>query len=366
MRAAWRAILCVTFVLASLSSRTGQAQQGPPAPDREVSFAYAQRLAALESEVAALKAGAVQGSGCRCDAMAACGSRCQTACPCGSSGLYAGFSVMFAKPHFKEAFQATIVDQTGTLTMVPFSYDYDVSPRVWLGYLSESGLGVQTRYWGYDQTGDRFQSNRFTAAGTQAVTVVFPGVIQATPSDQVLTVDNGLEVEVVDLMGTLRLQLGETTITPGGGVAYVKMLQTFDANVANADTGSVLQQLVWQRDFEGVGPAAMLDMRRPLGCTGLAVVGGFRGYLLFGNKDLDRAELNGIGGGPPFLTMDKADEVLGIGEIELGLEWSRQFQCGSSLFVRGTYEGQLWSDIGAPTLGYLGFQVFNVSVGLAR
>jgi hypothetical protein len=273
---------------------------------------------------------------------------------------------MFAKPHFKEAFQATIVDQTGTLTMVPFSYDYDLAPRVWLGYATAGGLGVRAHYWQYDHAGDQFQSDRFTAAGTQAVTVVFPGVIQATPPDEVLTVDNGLDVEVLDLMGTLRLDIGKTSMTFGGGVAYVQMLQTFDASVADADSGAVLQQLIWQRGFEGVGPAASLEMRHPLGCTGLAFVGGFRGYLVYGNKDLDRAELGGIGGGPPFVTMDKADEVLGIGEIELGVEWAAQFACGSSLFVRGTYEGQLWSDIGAPTLGYLGFQAFSVAVGIGR
>ena len=92
----------------------------------------------------------------------------------------------------------------------------------------------------------------------------------------------------------------------------------------------------------------------------------FRGSLLFGNKDLDRVELNGSGGGPPVVSLDQASEVLGIGEVELGLQWAQPLACGGDLMVRGTYEGQLWSDSGTPTLGYLGFQGFGLAVGLTR
>jgi hypothetical protein len=141
------------------------------------------------------------------------------------------------------------------------------------------------------------------------------------------------------------------------------MRQQSEAAVTN---GGVLQQsLSWQRRFEGVGPTIAVEVERPIGNCGLAFVGIFRGSLLFGDKDLDRVEFNGSGGGPPIVTLDKASEVLGIGEIELGLQWTRKMACGD-FFVRGTYEGQLWSDSGSPTLGYLGFEGFGIGCGLTR
>jgi len=71
-------------------------------------------------------------------------------------------------------------------------------------------------------------------------------------------------------------------------------------------------------------------------------------------------------GSPPVVSLDKASEVLGIGELELGLQWTRRLDNGTDVFLRGTYEGQLWSDSGTPTLGYLGFQGFGVALGFAR
>ncbi len=55
----------------------------------------------------------------------------------------------------KESFQATVVDvATGTLNLVPFSFDYDLTPRVWLGYFGENGMGVRASYWQYDHNAD--------------------------------------------------------------------------------------------------------------------------------------------------------------------------------------------------------------------
>ena len=292
---------------------------------------------------------------------------CSTGVDCRESrscGFYAGFAAVFAKPHFKEAFQATTVDGSGSLTMVPFSYDYDMTPRAWFGCTGPSGLGVRTRYWQYDQSADPFQSSPFTAAQAHAVSIIFPAIISATPPFEVLNINDELEVHTVDLEGTQEIELGRFSLVGSGGVRYAMMRQGTEATVTNS--GVVGQSLSWQRRFEGVGPVVAVELERPIGGCGLAFVGSFRGSLLFGNKDLNRVEVNGIGGGPPVISLDKAKEVLGIGEIEVGLQWSRQLANGTDVFVRGTYEGQLWSDSGTPTLGYLGFQGFGAHVGFTR
>ena len=88
---------------------------------------------------------------------------------------------------------------------------------------------------------------------------------------------------------------------------------------------------------------------------------------MFGTKTINRTVLGDQSPQPasPFLSLEEADEVVGIGEVELGFEWSRPIRCGQ-LNVRGTYEGQLWAEGGAPTLGFLGFEGFGIQVGLTR
>jgi len=96
-------------------------------------------------------------------------------CCDGSSGFYSGFALVFAKPHFKEAFQISVVNAaTQQRTLEPFSYDYSPTPRVWLGYVGRNSLGIRANYWKYDQAGDSatYQTNGLTDfAGAHATTV---------------------------------------------------------------------------------------------------------------------------------------------------------------------------------------------------
>jgi hypothetical protein len=64
--------------------------------------------------------------------------------------------------------------------------------------------------------------------------------------------------------------------------------------------------------------------------------------------------------------LEEADEVVGIGEFGFGFEWARTMGSGAELAVTGTYDGQLWAEAGAPTLGFLGFQGFGLGVELRR
>ena len=314
------------------------------------------RVTALEEQVRSME---TQPCSTVCD----CRQTSAVCRECQSGGFHAGFAFVFAKPHFKESFQATYVDAGGTLNMVPFSYDYALTPRVWFGYTAANGLGIRTRYWQYDQSAPPFQMNPLIAAQANVVSVIFPATIAATPGE-ILDVADELEVQTVDLEGTQKIKFGKISIVGGGGLRYALMRQVSQATVTNQ--GVVTKSLNWLRKFEGIGPTISVEIERPLGIKGLVVIGAFRGSLLFGEKDLNRIAVNGIDEGLPVVALDNADEVLGIGELELGLEWTRQLAKGGSLFIRGTYEGQLWSDCGTPTLGYLGFQGFGLGFGFTR
>ncbi|MFH1264921.1 MAG: hypothetical protein ABIK89_04295, partial [Planctomycetota bacterium] len=105
------------------------------------------RLAALEAELAALSA--------RLDRLPTdcSGGFCSPSCQ--PSGPYAGYAFVFAKPHFSENASYRICDTNARRdTLVPFSYDHELTPRVWFGYVGPSGLGLRYRYWQFDHMGD--------------------------------------------------------------------------------------------------------------------------------------------------------------------------------------------------------------------
>ena len=89
---------------------------------------------------------------------------------------------------------------------------------------------------------------------------------------------------------------------------------------------------------------------------------------MFGEKTLNRSVFNDQSPQPaaPFLTLREADEVVGVGEMGLGVEWAQNLAYGNKMRVRFSYEGQLWAESGAPTLGFLGFEGFGVQVDLNR
>ena len=65
-------------------------------------------------------------------------------------------SNVFAKPFFTEGvnYQVTQTHLGGSVTELrPFSYDHELTPRIWLGFVVGDGLGVRTRYWQYDHGG---------------------------------------------------------------------------------------------------------------------------------------------------------------------------------------------------------------------
>jgi hypothetical protein len=331
------------------------------------------RLEALEAELAAIKqrmdqpalAGAGPGPGC---SSAGCAQPCD-ACD-GSAGLYAGFNFFFAKPFYKESFQAfTVSTINGAYDLLPFSQDYKATPRLWLGYVGESGLGVRATCWQFDQTGNPLSvvSDATSIANAQIVSVVFPATITALPG-QVLSVSNGLQLNTVDLEGTQRMTIGQVSLVGAGGLRYASLQQNYGATVT--DNGVPLELLSWRRRFEGVGPTVSAELRRPVGQCGLSLVASGRGSLLFGRKNLTRLYLNPYDQSdppaPPLLRLHNADEVVGAGQLEVGAQWDRQLAKGGSLFVRASYEGQLWADAGAPTLTFLGFEGFNLTLGFAR
>lgn len=280
----------------------------------------------------------------------------------GDSGAYAGYSLVFAKPHLKESFQATILDvPTGTLSLQPFEYDYEPSSRVWIGFQNESGIGLRAKYWHFDHNGDGF-TRRATPAerpGAAATTVIYPANITTALPGDLLRVSNSLAAQSVDLEGTRAIALGKTELTASAGLRYAQLEQTYFAQVTSLATPGILS---FSRNFYGLGPSIGVDARHPIGMSGISAVATFRGSFLFGQKTLERSVTGDVtpNAGPANVKLRNADEITGIYEAGLGAEWRLYSGAAGEFSLRGMYEGQLWTDGGAPTITFLGFEGFSI------
>ncbi len=286
------------------------------------------------------------------------------------SGFYAGAAAVWMKPHFKEAFELSRTDfTTGQQSLIPFGYDYDVTPRVFMGFRNSENTGVRVSYWSFDHQGrpSSYTSNGLDAYGAHIVSVIFPANIFAANFGESLNVQNRLETSTLNLHGTIEGTFNKGTYMAGAGIRYANLEQTYQATVLS-QAGAPIADLSWERSFDGIGPSVVFDAARQLGCSKFSAVVNGGGALLFGQKTLQRTVFGDQSPQPaaPFLNLTDADEVVGIGEMSIGLEWATVTRRGQQLKVRGTYEGQLWAEAGAPTLGFLGFEGFGLQVEVRR
>lgn len=312
------------------------------------------KVNALQQEVASMKA---------------IGNCVDNQCPT-PGGLYVGGGVVFAKPHFKEAFQHSRTNlATGLQSLIPFGYDYEATPRVWAGFKNSSGMGFRVTYSSYHGNGQT-QTNvadPLNIYGAHAVSIIFPANIFALVPGEVLTNSDRLSTQTFNYYGTYDTTVGSFEISGGVGLRNSRLDQELNSIVTNA-AGAPIRQLSWRRSFVGLGPSVAIDIKRRIACSPFSIFTQAGGALLFGNKTLQRTVIGDQSPQPatPFLALDQADEVIGVGEMNFGVEWSRQMANGYKFNIRGLYEGQLWAEAGAPTLGFLGFEGFGVQAEIKR
>lgn len=352
-------VALIAFLLATTQPAGAAEWNSDPA---HLASDYAQRIERLETELAALRAvvdPSLASAACQHD----CGPPCAAGC-CDSWGWYGGASVLLMKPHFKESYEAVTINAlTSSQLLLPFEYDFNANLRLRLGYVGESGLGGRVTYtdFGQQAASQALTATATTAHQAQVVTINIPAVISTLAPGDLLATRGRLDTQTVDFDGTLHMAWNDVEIVVAGGLRYASFDQSFAAEI----TGVVPQTLNWERSFEGIGPTLAADARVPL-IGGLSLVGGGRGALLFGSKSLTRS-VSIVGAPLPQPTNNialiDADEITPTLGLTLGMEWERRLS-RSRFFARGAYEAELWAESGAPTLGYLGFEGFTLTVGI--
>lgn len=296
-----------------------------------------------------------------------CCSACDACNPCCTcAGWVGGMGLVIMRPFISDStafMRTTPVARTnnGTSSVATtFTQQYEVTPRVWIGFVGRNGFGLRTQYWQFDHDPstlsvtdlgptEQYQANVFSSAN------LFSGRL-LTADGQTLNVSSSLEAHTLELEGTYRGQFGRMQYTLGFGGRYVALKQGYLARIVNSQ-----QVLGHNLNFDGLGPTFVLQGRLPLR-FGFAAIGSTRLSTLFGAR---RETIFS------FTQTDfqrKAEEVLPIVDLSMGGEWSRTLASGARLFAQTTVESSVWINGGNPQsdTNHLGFFGLGFMCGLVR
>ena len=265
----------------------------------------------------------------------------------GRSGWLAGFELAILRPHLS-TFNYSFEADADTDAYPDPRFGYKASPRVWLGYQTSEGLGMQVRYWTIDQ------STGLHPVADPEVDEQYHGI--------------GVEATTLDFEMTQLVCWGPLQANFSGGLRYGKIDTAFSEN-ATAEEG--FGNDIFNTGFEGVGPTAAVNVRRPIRCGDWALIGNSRGSLLFGDRNMTLLyddEYEQTNGAPESYELIEhyviQDIPLGVIESQMGLEYSRILDNGGKLSFRALMEGQLWweQEAAEEELSNIGF--FGATLGL--
>ena len=246
------------------------------------------------------------------------GYDCCDRCP----GFIGGVEITFLKPHNNAL--DLVVGPNIQIPLLP-EFDFEIAPRIWLGYEFAGGLGLRATWWDFDHA------------------VAAPGLV------------SGMEATTMDVELAQTGSFCKWDLLMSGGVRYGRIEESLDF------PGFV----GLSHEFEGVGGTIAFTARRPVGSRGFALIGGVRGSLLFGQTD-STLSLPFI---PIEATLRNTQHMLEIYEMRLGGEWSRDLAYGARFYSQVTYEAQAWN-MAPIALGLvdsqIGFSGVAFNIGIAR
>ena len=244
-----------------------------------------------------------------------CEKGCEVCSP--SGGLYVGFEAAVLKPHMGSLGFSGLGHPSAQITP---NFDYQFSPRIWVGWKNCEGLGVRATYWTFD-------ADARTGLGPHGD--ILPGV-------EDLGIGLGLEAQTFDIEATQDGCWGALQFELSGGLRYGKMRTDLFASgtaIQGPEVGAGLAA-----EFEGIGPTIGLDVRRAIGSRGLSLVGRTQASWLYGTTDAFlTGELDFID-----LTVTAEDHMMQVYEVGLGIEWATTFSNGNQLTAGLMWEAQAW------------------------
>jgi len=287
----------------------------------------------------------VDDEGCQfgCGDCVDCGCGCcvDSCCGCGSGGGFGGrggiyvlYENVIVQPFFTRSTAYYLEDPpplNDGYQEVPFEWDFSYSPRVELGALFDGGLGARVRYWYFegdeglaanDANGDIFAS-----FGDDSIS--FIGIDGATAA----FFTHSLKMNVVDMEAVVQ----KSNWICSGGLRYAQMEQLY-TGVETAPGSDTFRS---GHDFEGWGLTVATEVRGP-SYGGISVFAKVRGSYIYGTSDFFATN----GDNDALLADVNNDDLISVGEIQLGVDWQTYFSSGASAFISLAAEGQYWNNAG--------------------
>jgi len=254
---------------------------------------------------------------------------CATSC-CNTCCWEAGAAMVFLRPNFNNNVAYLFTSPANVVTAQPFNYDFQIAPRVWLGWTGSTGLGARTSYFGFFHSASRTEVA--PATGGSSITLdpqsQFSVVLPFVGGDTVAA-SHSFNLNVVDLEATQRAYFGDWQLLGSFGVRYASFEENYQLSV-NGGAGGIVAA---NSKFNGIGPTVAFEMYRSIGPT-WTLFSVARGSVLLGDSDWR--------GGDPTLAANRlvvygADGGLTIGEVQAGLRYNR-----GGWFFQSAFEGQSW------------------------
>jgi Legionella pneumophila major outer membrane protein precursor len=296
--------------------------------------------------------------------------------PCGCCGWYAGAEYLLVRPSFSQ--DTAYIQNTGTSppggptvttsTVVHQDFDYQSSVRAFLGYrFCDCGGEIRFTYWNYQNNG-ALQ----TAAVPDDGSVTYGGqnMVRADQPGQVLTVNNGLSMNVYDIDYSKCLCYGGCnscgcnscggnscgcgcnccpvwTLKYSVGVRIADVNRFDNNSVSPPDLVSLPPDASFiTASFIGAGPRVGLEGRRFFRGNQASLYAKCNFSLLLGEYDItETADTPDFTGALASVQrfVDDHDRMIPVAEIELGGDW----QIRDCLHISAGYLFQAWWDLGA-------------------
>jgi Legionella pneumophila major outer membrane protein precursor len=248
---------------------------------------------------------------------------------------------------------AVLTTHGTTATVTDARETVEVAPDFWLGYIGDGGFGARIRYYFFEQyNGQTVNAPKSTVTLGGGPLASF-GTVGAGTGQLV----DGLHLQVWDLEALQDIHSGCWDLLFSGGLRLADLSQVF---AGFATGGGFLDS---GNSFTGIGPTVALEARRSINGSGLALYGTVRAAALYGSAKEGAFLPGGVG------VVERRDETLGVGELELGVEYSQCTGIGHA-FAQVGIVGQDWLgagsqvDLSGPSGGDLGFFGVVFRIGL--
>ncbi len=256
----------------------------------------------------------------------------------------AGGGVYYIQPNFETnpAFRTSSTVGTTTVNrQQDFRYNMDIAPLGWVGATHECGFGIRGRWF---QVNDSASESITATGGVTVSTINAYGLSGATvPPGSRLDVASDLKLDVWDLDLTQTFTCGQWQLLVGGGARYTHMAQGYrSAFLATVGDNRVV---LGNHNLNAAGPTFVVEGKRRIGESNLALYGNSRCSILFGSAEAVGRSFSENAQGQQVGTATQNEffqsDVLPIGEVEVGVEYGRD--CGRAhVYVQGGFVGQVW------------------------